>query len=105
MQLAGRAEQADLLATVRFRTEAEGGRKTAPPAHSLSAIMSVGERDFDVRLRFSNRITPGQQAVVSITFLDPDVARAFVKVGQSFTLRDWRVIAEGTVKSTNFSPG
>ncbi|HEX8663201.1 MAG TPA: hypothetical protein VF744_04145 [Beijerinckiaceae bacterium] len=106
MHLARRAEQADLVATVRFRTEAEGGRKTAPTKDSLSAIMTVGRRNFDVRLQLANqKPVPGQEAVILINFLNPRAAREFIKAGQRFTLRDWRVIAEGTVDRADFPPG
>jgi hypothetical protein len=102
MQLARRAEHADLVATVRFRTEAEGGRKTIPE-DSLNAILTVGERNFDVRLTCANSgVAPGREAVVRIDFLEPRIAREFVSPGQTFTLRDWRVIADGRVEHIDF---
>jgi hypothetical protein len=104
MHLARKAEQADLVATVRFRTETEGGRKTAP-RNSLSAIMTVEDHNFDVRLQLAKQgVLPGRETVVLINFLNPHVAREFIKAGQRFTLRDWRVIAEGTINRADFPP-
>lgn len=103
MQLARKAKHADLVATLRFRTEAEGGRTSELPTNHLNAILTIGERNFDVRLQLSGAsILPGQTSVVSMNFLDPDGARRFVRVGQDVTLRDYRVIAEGKVESADF---
>jgi hypothetical protein len=65
--------------------------------------MTVGEQNFDVRLQFPKSIpTPGRETLVPINFLNPDLAREHIRAGQRFTLRDWRVIAEGSVTSAEF---
>ena len=106
MELARRAEPPDVIATVTFRSPTEGGREGVLRPDPLRVIMTVGDRNFDVRLHLSRRaVRPGQETSASIYFLNPDSAREYIKAGQRFTLRDWRVIADGRVERAEFAPG
>lgn len=61
--------------------------------------MMFGDRNFDVRLRLDlvGSLRPGQEALVPISFYDPECAKDVVAVGQSFKLRELNVIGEGVV--------
>jgi hypothetical protein len=106
MELARRAEHPDVIATVTFRPPADGGREAALPHGPLRVIMTVGDRNFDVRLHLSRQaLPPGRETAASIYFLNPHSAREYIKSGQRFTLRDWRVIADGMIERAEFPPG
>lgn len=92
----------DLLAKVRlFRTE-EGGRKGPTPTDQLHCMMLVSGLTLDVRLYLhdTGSLHPGDEAIIPIWFLYPDLAKPHVAVNQTFKLRELRVIGEGIVQKT-----
>jgi len=70
----------------------------------FKCIMIIGDRNFDVRLHLDQigSLHPGQEALVPVSFLDPEFAKRFVAEGMAFKLREARVIGEGVVKELRF---
>jgi hypothetical protein len=95
---------ADIIVTVTlFPTEA-GGRRGPTPAQSFNCMMEIDTRNFDVRLNLDGigSISPGQTAIVPVSFLDPERARKCCSVGKKFLLRELGVIGGGVIDKIIF---
>lgn len=89
----------DVRANVTFLSSGSGGRAGPTTPSRFGCLMQVGRRFFDVRLDLSEigPISPGQSAFVPISFLDPDFAGQYCKVGATFKLKETRIIGSGTI--------
>jgi hypothetical protein len=89
----------DLIAKVHLLSTNEGGRGGPTPNHKFSCIMIIGDHNLDVRLHLDGvgQLRPGQEALVPISFLDPEFAKDFVKEGAAFKLREAKIIGEGII--------
>jgi hypothetical protein len=90
----------DVIARVFFFLTSEGGRQGPTPSDSLSCIFGFGGRFYDCRLLLEEvgSLWPGQEAVVPIKFLFPELIKHRLKIGDRFYLRDYRKIAEGEIQ-------
>lgn len=93
-------DDADILASLRFRTSEEGGRKSAPPRDVFRCIFTIHGRNFDCGLLLKGLPTfkLGDTISAQVVFLDPQTVRSVIKVGDEFTLREDRIIAEGRIE-------
>ena len=89
----------DILATVYFYSSDEGGRQTPTPSDKLNCILDLEGEYFDCRLLLdeTGSLLPGQEALVPIKFLYPDLVKPKLKLGDKFHLRESKTIAEGVV--------
>jgi hypothetical protein len=90
----------DLIAKVTLLPTSQGGRRGPTPSDLQNCIMTIGDRNFDVRLHLDRigPLRPGQAAVVYISFLDPEFAKGFVTEGVPFKLREAKVIGAGIIE-------
>jgi hypothetical protein len=89
----------DIIAKVRFFTEEEGGRKSPTLENFFGCPMVIREKKYDCRLLLSNigPISPGDEVVVPIKFLDYKTVSAILKENDNFELWEMGIIAEGKV--------
>jgi hypothetical protein len=90
---------ADIIVTVHlFSTEA-GGRRGPTPDEKFSCLMAIDAKNFDVRLHLDGigSISPGQTAIVPVSFLDPEHAKTYCSVGQKFLLKEIGAIGDGVI--------
>jgi hypothetical protein len=89
----------DIIATVKLLETGVGGRRGPTPGDKFHCVMVIDDHNFDVRLQLDRvgPLSPGQQAVVPISFLDLEHAKMFVIEGVHFKLRELKVIGEGTI--------
>lgn len=94
-------ESPDIIATIRFRTTAEGGRNGPILTDTLRCMMVFGPEVFDCLLMLQQvgNVQLGEIVTVPMRFLVADLLRGKLKPGDKFYLRDYRVIADGEVKS------
>lgn len=90
----------DVVATVHFLETKAGGRNFPTPDTEFRCIMTLDESHFDVRLDLEStgNISPGQTALVPISFLDPARARKYCSVGKEFSLREANKIGTGVIE-------
>lgn len=90
----------DVIAKIRLLPTSEGGRTGATPEDRFNCIMTIGEKNFDVRLDLhrTGALRPGQEAIVPVSFYDPEFAKNFIQAGQGFKLREARVIGDGFIE-------
>ncbi|TKS57780.1 MAG: hypothetical protein EWM72_03452 [Nitrospira sp.] len=91
---------ADLIAKVRFFPSSEGGRRGPTTSGRFGCILEFDGGFHECRLLLGEvgPLWPGQEAVVAIKFLYPDLAKPRLKGGDKFYLREDRRIAEGNVE-------
>lgn len=92
----------DIITSIKLFATGEGGRQGPTPAGSFSCMMQIGELVFDIRMHLDQlgSLTPGQEAVVPISFLNPALAASYCSVGTRFVLREARPIGKGSIKET-----
>lgn len=98
---------ADIVATVNlFPTEA-GGRRGPTPDGKFNCLMTINEKNFDVRLHLekTGKLLPGQTAKVPISFLDLEYAQKYCSIGTKFLLRELNVIGDGVIDEILFVSG
>jgi hypothetical protein len=90
----------DIIATVRFLSTDEGGRKSATPSSRFGCIFTFKDKNFDCFLLLNDvgEVMPGDKIRVPIAFLYPELLKHELHVGDCFTLRELRIIAEGQVE-------
>jgi hypothetical protein len=91
---------ADIIASIRFYTKAEGGRQQAPSDRLFRCPLEFEDEKFDCGLYF-NECDPfslGTWVMVPIEFLSPGLIKPRLAVGSRFTLWEIRTIAEGVVE-------
>lgn len=96
--------RADIVAIVRLKSTAEGGRAGPTPSDKWSCLFVVADLTLDCRLLLTSigSLKPGDVATVPIAFLSPELARQSVGVGTRFTLRESREVGEGEVLTVDY---
>jgi len=91
--------QPEALVQVRMLPSARGGRDGPTPANEYGCIMVIDGINLDVRLRVDRAgpLRPGETVDVEVNFLNPDLARRYLKVGKTFRLRETTVIGDGEI--------
>lgn len=94
----------DIIAAIKLFATEEGGRQGPTPANRFGCMMQVGELVLDMRMHLDQvgPLSPGQEVVVPISFLNPALAAKYCSVGTSFTLREARPIGEGLIQEIAF---
>jgi hypothetical protein len=89
----------DIIASVRFYSTGEGGRRQTTPAKLFKCLLEFeGEKFYcGLHLEANGPLAPGSTATVPITLLIPDGVKRRLKVGSLFTLWEVRTIARGIV--------
>jgi hypothetical protein len=92
--------QPDIIASVRFYSPEEGGRKGSTPPHMFRCPLEFEGNKFDCGLHLEKvgPLAPGTTATVPITLLFPALIKPRLKVGSRFTLWEMGTIAEGVVE-------
>jgi hypothetical protein len=90
----------DLIAKIYLFPTSEGGRQGPTPSEKFGCLLEFNGEFFDCRLLLeeTGALWPGQEAVISIKFLNPDLAKHQLKLGDSFYLYEGKRIAEGEVE-------
>jgi hypothetical protein len=89
-----------------FPTDA-GGRRGQTPDKKFNCLMTIDEKNFDVRLHLESigAISPGQTVKVPISFLDRELAKKYCSVGRKFLLREVSTIGDGVIDEIAFLDG
>jgi hypothetical protein len=100
MSLTLTKSQAHIIASLRFYSSDEGGRKTPTPAHRFGCIFSFEGENFDCFLlvKQTGPIKPGDTVKAPIVFLYPELIKDRLHIGNHFTLRELHPIAAGRVE-------
>lgn len=94
----------DIYIKVRFKTTAEGGRKTSikrrtpmgPDFYACPLI--VDDKAYDCRLLIENKeIELGEYYEIPVKFLDKDLALPNLSVGKKITLWEGKEVADGEI--------
>jgi hypothetical protein len=90
----------DIIASVRFYSTEDGGRRTATPPNRFKCPLEFEGEKFDcaLHLESSGPLEPAATATVPITLLYPALVKPRLTVGSRFTLWERRSIAEGIVE-------
>jgi hypothetical protein len=90
----------DLIARIHLFPTLEGGRQGPTPSDKFGCLLEFNGEFFDCRLLLeeTGSLWPDQEAVVSIKFLDPDLAKLRLRPGDRFYLWEGKRIAEGEVE-------
>ena len=91
----------DATLNIEFLRSDEGGRVGPTPERFFNCIFTVDDNNFDCRLLLVDRgpIKPGEKTVVPVKFLSIDLVKGHLSEGKSFSLREDKIIATGTIKS------
>jgi hypothetical protein len=94
----------DIIASVRLLSTDEGGRKSPIVASAFGCIFEHEGEANDCRLLLDGKgdVWPGQQLSVPIKFLCPELVRPRIRIGDSFLLREGKVIGRGTIEEVTF---
>ncbi len=89
----------EFLASIEFRTAAEGGRTEPTPGGIFRCVLEIDGKNHDCALLLEElaQVHPGERVTVPIKLLDPDLALPLIVLGKKFLLKDYRIIATGTV--------
>ncbi len=90
----------DLIAEIRFRTTAEGGRTgSTHPAIDLACTMEYRGKFVGCLINTTafGEVKPGDEIIAAMALEDVDYLRSELTVGTKFLLRDYRIIADGEV--------
>lgn len=89
----------DIMAKIHFFTTAEGGRKTPVFGRHYGCPMDIRGQKFTCRIYLEgiDKIYPGDEVVVPIKFLSPEIVLPLLKKGGWFTLWEAKTVAEGEV--------
>jgi hypothetical protein len=91
----------DIVANINFRNPIDGGRNGPTPNNFFNCIFSFQEKNYDCRLLLEEgigSINPGDTVkYVPIVFFRPDLIKGLLKIGDTFSLRESRIIAEGRI--------
>jgi hypothetical protein len=98
-------QRGDIIVSLELLPTDNGGRRGPTPAGHFNCLMTIDDQNFDVRLHLEKvgSISPGQKTRVPISFLNPKLARKHCSVGKRFSLREAKVIGDGTIKEILFS--
>lgn len=88
------------MAKVYFFSTSEGGRQVPTPSEIFGCLLEFNGDFFDCRLLLgeTGALLPGQEAVIPIKFLNPDMVKLQLKPKDSFYLFEGKRIAEGEVE-------
>jgi hypothetical protein len=91
--------EADILAELRLYSTDEGGLKNPIFLPKVGCILTFEGEHFScfLLLEQNTEIAPGDEAVLYIKFLSPELIKPKLKIGDVFTLRDYRDFASGRV--------
>lgn len=89
----------DILAELQFLKTEDGGRKSPIVRPVFGCIFEHSGEAHDCGIVLENHgdVWPGQKITVPIFFLRPDTVMDRLRVGDSFSLREDRVIATGSI--------
>lgn len=89
----------DIIAEIKFFSTEQGGRESPVPQERYGCIFTYQNENFSCFpiIPDSKEICPGDEVILEIKFLYPNLIKQNLKVGDKFTLREARVIAEGKV--------
>lgn len=97
-------DRSDIYIKVRFKTTAEGGRKTSVKRKSplgpdfYACPLIVDDKAYDCRLLIGdNEIELGKYYEIPVKFLDIDLALPSLSVGEKITLLEGKEIADGEI--------
>lgn len=95
---------ADIIATVNLFSTDKGGRCGPTPNEKFNCLMTIDEKNFDVRLHLEGigSISPGQTVRVPVSFLDREHAKKYCSVGKKFLLREITTIGDGIIDEIVF---
>jgi hypothetical protein len=88
---------------VRFKTTEEGGRRSAiyatPDKNFYSCPMGLDGEFFDCRVYLEDQVKlePGGTYRLQVRFLNPALVLPRLRPGKPITLREGKIVAEGTV--------
>lgn len=90
----------DLIARIHLFPTLEGGRQGPTPSDKFGCPLEFNGEYFDCLLLLgeTGSLWPGQEAVVPIKFLNPDLVKHLLKQGDKFYLWEGKRIAEGEVE-------
>jgi hypothetical protein len=93
------SSQGEFVAVVEFRTTAQGGRVQPTSGDMLRCLLEIDGKNCDCALLLKGipPVLPGQKLTVPIKLLDVEYALPLISVGKNFLLKDYRIIATGTV--------
>jgi hypothetical protein len=96
--------RSDIVATLQFVPTDQGGRGSPIVRPIFGCIFEHGGEANDCGLIINEKgdVWPGQKITLPIFFLRPDLVRPRIKVGDSFVLREDKVIARGTIDEIVF---
>jgi hypothetical protein len=80
----------DIIATISLLSTEAGGRRGPTPDGKFNCLMTIDEKNLDVRLRLerTGSLSPGQTATIPISFLDLEYAKGTaLQEGNSFSER------------------
>jgi translation elongation factor EF-Tu-like GTPase len=97
-----KTQKNDIVADVRFFSTEEGGRESPIPQQRYGCIFTYQNENFSCFPMIPNnvQVCPGDKVTLEIKFLYPNLIKPKLKVGDKFTLRESRVIAEGKVRES-----
>jgi len=91
----------EVVIEIRFKTTAEGGRKSSVFRDNYSCPLLVGGEAFDCRIEIENPpLELGRTYELPVQFLSPDLALPLLRPGTPVTLWEGREIATGLIKKT-----
>jgi len=92
-----------IIVTVRFRTTVEGGRHQPIYPPHLSCMLCVSGRLFDCRVLVDGAPIPlGKTVNLNVDFINEALVSRYLKRGNAFTLKDFRIIGDGVVVDVGF---
>ena len=91
--------QPDVSAEIKLYSTAEGGLKNPVFLPKVGCILTYKGENFSCFLLLpeDSKVFPGDKTILPIKFLYPDLIKSNLKVGDTFTLKDYRVIADGKI--------
>lgn len=89
----------DISAEIKLYPTAKGGLENSVFLPKVGCILTYKDENFSCFLLLpkDSQVFPGDRTTLPIKFLYPDLIKPNLKIGDAFTLRDYRVIADGTV--------
>lgn len=91
--------QPDITAELQFYSTAEGGLKKPIFLPKIGCLFTHNGEMFNCYLLLpkGSKVFPGEKKILPIKFLYSDLIKPHLKVGDNFTLSDYKVFAEGKI--------
>ena len=89
----------DIEARIRLLESANGGRSGPTRSDWWGCVFVVDGLNFDGRILLEKigPLRPGEETIVPIAFLSPDLAKPRLREGTQFHLRESRIVGTGEV--------